>query len=99
MVRHIVFISVKSPTDTSKELVVQTLKNKLDTLKKQISVIHHLETGVNISTSPNAFDISLIVDVDSSKALDIYRNHPAHQDLLAYIQQIKTNIAVVDYNY
>jgi hypothetical protein len=97
MIVHIVMFRVSNPNIDQKTLQVKTLKDKLDSLKNQISELLFLETGMNVSTSKSAFDLVLTTHFDSLSSLDTYRNHPAHGKVLDYITEISAELTVVDY--
>lgn len=98
MVKHIVMFRLKA---TQPGQSIEENKNKLKAelieLKDQIPELKAVEVGLNISASPNSYDLVLITVFDNLKDLDIYRNHPEHQKLMIYINEIKKEVAVVDY--
>lgn len=99
MIKHVVFISFMEEDTEQKLEQLKTLKNKIDNLKSQIPEVVSIESGLNISTSEKAFDFCLISDFKTSEDLENYRIHPAHKEVLAYMQQHNIKVAVVDYNY
>lgn len=97
MINHIVMIKLKKFSGNEKNTRLNQLKTKLDSLKSIIKVIKYLETGLNISNSTNAYDLVLVTSFENLEDLDIYRQHPAHQEVLDYINIVKSDIKVVDY--
>ncbi|MBA7709106.1 hypothetical protein ES703_118016 [subsurface metagenome] len=81
----------------NKELNTRKLKDKLDNLKNKIPEIRHLETGINLSASPSAYDLVLITEFTTMNDLDTYRINPYHQELISYLETIKDKAVVVDY--
>jgi len=100
MIKHIVLIKLRKdqPHQKTNELLGQ-LKYKLDELPSKIDLIKTYETGINISSSANAFDLVLISTFNSIEDLNIYREHPDHVKVLNYINEVKEDIKVVDYEY
>lgn len=94
MIKHIVMFKLKEANFTENIL---RLKKKLDLLKSKIPQLKHLETGINISDSPSAYDFVLISDFEDEESLDVYRKHPAHQEVVILIKKITDNVKVVDY--
>jgi hypothetical protein len=99
MLKHIVMFKVKTGYDvTTKNELTAKLKNKLENLKTTIHQIHSFEVGVNISTSANAYDLVLVSTFANETELKVYREHPDHQHVLAFIKEITESLRVVDYH-
>jgi hypothetical protein len=98
MIRHIVMFKIKAdrPESVKKENL-KKLKKMIDDLKERIPEIYRLETGMNISTRPIAYDLVLVSDFKTSEDLDAYIAHPDHQKLVDYLNTIRESVAVVDY--
>jgi hypothetical protein len=73
------------------------LKARLDALPAQVPEIIHLEAGLNLSASPRAYDVCLRVDLKDMDALEGYRVHPAHKEVVEYIKTVSEASVVVDY--
>jgi hypothetical protein len=93
MIRHIVMFKMY---DEKKDQAAE-LKSHLDALPAQIPEIKKLEAGLNLSDSPRAYDVCLCVDLESMDALERYRVHPAHQEVVEYIKTVSAASVVVDY--
>ena len=74
------------------------MKSHLEALVGQIPEIKSLEVGVNISSSPMAYDAVLTLVVEDAEALRRYREHPAHQEISQYCHEVRSARTVVDYN-
>ncbi len=98
MIKHVVMLKLLDK-DEKKKLNIQTLKDKLDNLKNKIPEIKYLETGINISPRSSAFDLVLISEFNNQEDLDKYIIHPAHQEVLTILAEIKDDIVVVDYEF
>lgn len=97
MIRHIVFFRMKGEgTDDVRRNALE-LKARLEALPPLIKEIRHLETGLDVVRSEASYDLSLTVDVDDLSALEAYRVHPAHQEVVAFVKEASTARAVVDY--
>ena len=95
MVKHVVMWKVKR--EGGEKNNIEKIVTALLALRGKIPQIISLEAGENFSTSPNAYDIALIVTVENRKALDEYRNHPEHKKVVELIKQLTTEVAVVDF--
>ena len=94
MLKHIVMFKLKEENfDTN----ILELKDKLDQLKNKIPQLVKLETGINTSESPSAFDLVLLTVFNDEQALNIYREHPDHRNVLSLVKEITEELKVVDY--
>ena len=100
MIKHIVFFRLKEQQDKEiKQQQLLDLKNFLESLKDKISWIRNIEVGINYSTRDVAYDLALISDFDSNEDLEKYISHPEHQKLVDFLNDIKKEVALVDYIY
>ena len=98
MIKHIVFWRLKdsalgkSKIDNSLELksVLEDLQNKIGTIKK-------IEVGININNSKAAYDVALYSEFDSREDLETYQKHPEHVKVFGFVNEIREDRAVVDY--
>jgi len=95
MIKHIVFFKLENP---SKEIKGE-LKSKLMSLKDEITIIQHLEVGINFNKGDRAYDLSLITDFNSVEDLNTYANHSLHVEVIKYIKSLNAITKVVDYQY
>ena len=84
--------------EENSESNILELKDKLDQLKNKIPQLEQLETGMNISRSPSAFDLVLVTLFNDEDGLNAYREHPEHQDVLSFVKKTVEEVKVVDYN-
>ncbi len=98
MIEHIVMIKLSDSYNTQIKLdKAKKLKNLLESLPAKINEIKSYKVGLNISTSPNAFDIVLVSTFESLNTLEAYRVHEEHQKVLKKIKEYASVTAVVDY--
>ncbi|MBO2942541.1 Dabb family protein [Paenibacillus sp. F411] len=93
MIKHIVFFKLKEPTAENIERTVQVLKN----MDGQIPQLRSLEAGADVVRSERSYDLALIVEVDSLEELQAYQVHPAHQEVIQYINEVKDHTLAVDF--
>ena len=100
MIRHIVMFKLKGSGELKeKEKARKELKARLDELPSRIEQIRSFETGVNINPTPQAYDLVLVSEFDSMDDLEIYRVHPAHQEVVQYLEGVREQTAAVDYEF
>lgn len=99
MIKHIVMFKVKAQSSEEKTFIVNNLKNMLDQLKQIIKEIQYLETGINFSARNTAYDLVLITEFLNREDLQIYITDPDHRRVAEYIDTIREQTAVVDYEY
>jgi len=98
MVTHLVFFKLhpqaggSSAGDNAAELV-----RRLQELPARIPEIAALEAGRDFSGSPASYDVGLYTRFRSREDLETYRVHPEHQKVVAFVQQVTSARAVVDY--
>lgn len=98
MVKHIVMWKLNDFAEGfSKAHNVQRVKQHLEALQSSIQEIGYLEVGVNINPSRDAFDVVLYSEFESRDDLEAYQNHPAHLRFKEFIQDIRAEKVMVDY--
>lgn len=93
MIMHIVFFKLK---DRSPENIQRT-KDKLDSMQGKISVVRHLEVGIDVVKSERSYDLALLAKFDSLEDLQTYQVHPVHQEIIEFINTVKESTLAVDY--
>lgn len=98
MIKHIVMWRLwDSAEGFTKAENAYRMKQQLEGLKHRIPEIRHLEVGVNVNSSPDAFDIVLCSEFENRADLETYQNHPAHLEFKAFIDEMRAEKRVVDY--
>lgn len=95
MLRHIVMINF-SHKENLAGISAET-KKMLLALEQSIEPLIKMEVGLNLSSRPAAFDLVLVADFKDEHGLNIYRDHPEHIKVLAYLKGVVEKTAVVDY--
>lgn len=95
MIKHIVLFKFKNIAD--KTLLLQDIKAELEQLCQIIPQLKELQVGINVNPAEK-WDLSLEALVENKQDLDIYANHPAHQQIVqTKIAPFKEDRACVDY--
>ena len=84
MIRHIVMFKFSEEAEgKAKDENLLIVKEMLCKLENKISEIKYLEVGINSKEAPDSnFDLVLINDFNNMTDLDIYQNHPDHQEVV-----------------
>lgn len=95
MIKHIVLFKFKNIAD--KTLLLQDIKAELEQLCQIIPQLKEVHVGINVNPTEK-WDLSLEAIVENKQDLDIYANHPAHQQIVqTKIAPFKEDRACVDY--
>jgi quinol monooxygenase YgiN len=91
MYSHIVMFKLEEEED------IPSTVSMLKGMDAHIPQIRFLEVGVNDSPSERAADIVLITRFDSREAMEAYKSHPHHRQVVAYLKQLNAHSTKVDY--
>lgn len=94
MIKHIVMWRLN---DENKQANAEELKRRLEELKERIPAIRHIEVGINAIDDPNAADVVLYSEFDSQDSLLAYQAHPEHQNVVQFLNTVRSEKRVVDY--
>lgn len=95
MIKHIVMWKFKEGERENMLL----FREKLLSLKDQISEIRAMEVGVNINPSERSYDAVLVSEFDSLEALKSYSVNPLHKAVSEFCKSIRTSSVSVDYEF
>ncbi|MGH8991607.1 MAG: Dabb family protein [Acidimicrobiia bacterium] len=97
MFRHVVMVKFRDDaTDEQK----QALRDGLATMPEQIPEVRAYRFGDDAGLSPGNFDLVVVADFEDSDAFLTYRDHPAHQKLVAdLLRPIITERAAVQHEW
>ena len=100
MIRHIIMFKLKESAVTPEgKIMAETVKNEFEKLKESISIIRHLEVGINVVSLPHAYDLILTADFDSVEHFQEYKIHPEHVACIEFNKKYAVSKASVDYIY
>ncbi len=95
MITHIVFFNVKP--ELNKSEILNELETRLLALNNSIPELNHLEFGTDFNQSALAYDAALYSTFKTKADLEAYQIHPEHLKIKAYIIEVTSARAVVDY--
>lgn len=96
MIRHIVMWKLKDDAEGSpKAENAKKMKDMLEALPDKISNILELQVGIN--ENGGDYDAVLVTTFASYEDLRTYDEHPAHQQVRAFVRGVAAGRAAVDY--
>lgn len=95
MIKHIVSFKLKADSIAQ----APAIKARLESLTTKIEQIKFFEVGLNVSKADSAYDLVLVSEFDSLEDLEIYKFHPEHVEVVAFIKPYKLTSMVVDYHF
>lgn len=98
MFKHIVMWELMEEAGgKTKQENARALKQRLEALPDQIPEIKEYEVGINAGQSSGAMDVVLISGFDTAADFETYRQHPAHREVVDFINAVRSMARVVDY--
>jgi hypothetical protein len=95
MIKHMVLWRLKPENRVVAK--VQELRKRLETLQEKIPLVLNLEVGINLTSPHTTHDVVLSVEFRNLADLELYRAHPEHQAVAAYVRTLAEERASVDY--
>lgn len=97
MIRHVIMWKFKdSYNGETKDEIIAHAESILMALRPIIPEIRSMRFERDVLRSERSFDAIYMVEFDSLEALEVYRVHPEHQKVAAYISQVREAQAVTD---
>jgi hypothetical protein len=90
MITHVVLMRFDDPADRARAIELAR------GLTEQIPVIRRLVAGATAVTTPNSFDVGLVVEFDSLEDLQTYHHHPAHETAAAFFRAHRSRVSSID---
>ncbi|AUM88349.1 stress responsive protein [Clostridium botulinum] len=98
MIKHIVMWRLKEFAEGKSKLEnANIIKINLEDLKHRIDEVKLIEVGVNINNSQQAYDVVLYSEFENLEDLNLYQNHPDHVKVGEFINKVKEDRIVTDY--
>lgn len=98
MIKHVVVFKLKPSVEgKTREENLLDLRARLESLPGSIPGILRFEVGINVNPGSHACDLILYSEFDDEMALIVYQKHPAHQDVVAFVNKVCESRHVVDW--
>ena len=94
MLTHVVLFKFK-PETTAGE--IQQMAEGLGGLPQLIEEIREFRFGTDVLCTERSYDFALVSSFDDLVAMQRYQVHPEHQEVLAFIKTIVSNVFAVDF--
>ena len=96
MLKHLVFFNMKDEGDIA-QANAEKMIAMLRALPAAIPQIAELNCGINIKDGAAACHVGLYMAFANEEDLEIYRTHPAHLEVVAFIGKVTAQRWFVDY--
>ncbi|MBQ8407971.1 MAG: Dabb family protein [Clostridia bacterium] len=97
MIRHVIMWRFKDEYEgMDKDAIMDKVTAMFTELKKVIPEIRFMSVERDVLRSERSYDMIYITEFDSLETLEIYRVHPEHVKVAAFIQQIRVAQSVTD---
>lgn len=90
---HVVMFKLK---DRSRE-AAERARDVLLAMDGKIPELRAIEVGVDVLRSERSYDVVLITKFDDLAAMKRYQEHPAHREVIAFMNEHREVSVVVDY--
>lgn len=98
MIIHLVFFNMLPEAEgASGKDNAHKLVDMISKLPAAIPEVVELEVGHDVSRGPASYEVGLLSKFNSLEDLETYRVHPAHQEVVAFLQKTTADRAVVDF--
>lgn len=94
MIAHIVLFKLKEPTAEN----IAAVRDKLESMRGKVTLLRHLEVGVDVVRSERSYDVALYSKFDSLADLQAYQVDPYHGgEVVPFMKSVCSSVVAVDY--
>jgi len=93
MITHVVLFQMSDPAETNAQQVAERLR----AMEGKVAGLDSIEVGLDVNRGPRAYDVCLITRHASAEALAAYQADPVHGEVKAFIGEVSSGAAVVDF--
>ena len=98
MIKHIVLWRLNETAyGNNKRTNAHILKEKLLAMKGKVDGLLKIEVGFDFSKEKDSCDVVLYTEFENKEALHRYQNHQDHQKIKKWINDVRYERRVVDY--
>ena len=98
MIKHIVLWRLNETAyGNNKQTNAHILKEKLLAMKSKVDCLLKIEVGFDFSKEKDSCDVVLYSEFENKEALHQYQNHQDHQEIKKWINDVRYERRVVDY--
>lgn len=100
MIKHTVMFKLKEANGKSEYENALEAKERFNKVIENVKELKKGEVVINSADAPeNNYTIALLCDFENIDDLNAYQVHPVHREFGAFIAEIKTDRACIDYEY
>jgi hypothetical protein len=93
VITHVVCFRLKDRSPEGARKVCQALEG----LRGKVPVLRFLSVGADLVRSARSYDVALVAKFDSLADLEAYQLHPAHQEVVRFLDTVREGTVAVDY--
>ncbi|MEU6537128.1 Dabb family protein [Streptomyces sp. NPDC047000] len=97
MIRHIVVFRLRAAGTGDRASAVAAMRERLEPLRQIVPGVLRLEVGADLGIVAGHWDAVLVADYQDNAALEAYQRHPAHVEVVAWLNTLVAERAVVDH--
>lgn len=97
MIKHLSLWRLRCENAEEKARILTRLREEFHALPALIPGILKMELGANLNDGADQADCALYAEFEDRAALRRYIDHPAHGALLPYLNEIRVERRIVDY--
>lgn len=98
MIKHVVFFKMKEEAEGRKGTEnAKMLADKFNDISGKIPGVISVDTGFNYNKEKQFYELCLIQEFESDKALQDYLVHPLHMEVRDFVFNVIDHRMVVDY--
>lgn len=98
MIRHVVMWKLKDEAlGLAKPALQAELMRRLEALVGRVPSIVTFEVGLNVVPGDTASEVCLVSTFADLAGLQAYIEHPAHQEVVAFVKQVVSDRRAADY--
>lgn len=95
-IRHVVAWKLAAEDTATKREQAEQIASRLLALRGVVPGIEAISAGPEALYRQN-WDVALVADFADRAALETYQEHPAHQDVVAYVRSVVSDRVAVDF--
>ena len=99
MFRHIVMWKLlESAGGRNRAENARLIKERFEELANMVDGLERLDVGIDVLHTPDSADVVLYTEFSSRAAYEAYYEHPARKALATFVQGVRIERLVVDYD-
>lgn len=97
MLRRVVLWRMKAEDVDQRAKDALQIKEALESMRGKIPGMLAIDVGVNVSNSPDASEVCMMVDYEDEAALAVYETHPVHEAVKPVVGPLRSERRVSEF--